>query len=55
MAHNQQIIQQIANLVQAMQAQVALEHPNSLVREVNLVRIESFHIYIRLLQGLQIN
>ena len=42
MAHNQQIIQQIANLVQAMQAQVALGHPNPLIREVNLVRIKSF-------------
>ena len=42
MAHNQQIIQQIANLVQAMQVQVALGHPNPPIREVNLVRIESF-------------
>src|SRR5205085_9509208 len=46
MAHNQQIVQQIvqqiANLVQAMQAQVALGHPNPSIREVNLVRIESF-------------
>jgi len=42
MAQNQQVIQQIANLVQAMQAQVALGHPNPPIREVNLVRIESF-------------
>ena len=42
MAHNQQIVQQIANLVQAMQAQVALGHPNPPIHKVNLVRIESF-------------
>jgi hypothetical protein len=43
MAHqNQAIVQQIANLVQAMQAQVNLGHPNPPAREVNLVKIESF-------------
>ena len=44
MAHqqNQQIIQQIAALAAAIQGQVNLGHPNAPVREVNLVKIESF-------------
>jgi hypothetical protein len=39
---NQQIIQQLAVLAQALQNQVNLGHPQPPAREVNLVRIKSF-------------